>query len=928
MNWFGKNRFGWKVAALALLIVSAPVCTAHAEPDITTGLVGHWKLDETSGTTAVDSSGNGNDGTYTDITLPADSATGKLSTAVSFESNQSARVDTASSTDFGGLTAFSYSAWIKPISFSNHMGLFDITSLGRLRFDFNSNNIRFDAPGWDTTIGIDNFDAKITEVDKWYHVVLTYDYGDPIGTDSNLYVDGRLTTVTSGQTPVGSFSAPGTSVFRIGNMDFSGTIRNFHGVIDDARIYNRVLTPEDIAYLYQSFDGNIKYSEDARVPKYFNGESWVAMGASRESLPKGCPIIGDVCDDGSVYAGISSDGDVPMYATPADAGTYAWNDDGTDWTSVPETNLGSGPPNVGRTGELNTQILSLADANSVTAGKQPHEAAQYCYDLVAHGYDDWYLPAAGELSGTLYPNRVAIGGFSASRYWSSNQVIDEQTARSYDFSDASVRNNNKNNDYLVRCVRKVQDYSETALIPTSGLVGYWALDETTGSGVIDYASGNNGTYTDSSGSATTVRNASGVFGGSLDFTDHKVALGLTDDLDFSGTNAFTISAWVKPLDSDSGQHIFQRGDGVVNNGSYLFTRYHLNNTRWRAVIQDGSTYLHALAPVDSVTPGEWALLTTTWDGTNLVIYENGVQIATNSDVGFTVLADNPTPAYQEVSIGGNGRLDDDYFNGSIDDVAVYNRALTPTEISNMYAAGVCANPARINGTIVYNGDGQVMQYCDSLRASGDGWKAMGPAPGDGTGGCSNPTGAEGSLVFNSDYGVMQYCEGDEWISMGKDCPRIGDVCRDGSVYAGLSTDGDIRMFTTPANAGSAMPWNNGNNSGYLSTGQTNINTGEANTNAIVTYDADTGDGGVQPNQAAQHCYDLEAHGKDDWYLPARYELAVLYDNRELIGGFSGGIYWASTDTSGGTFAWTHRFPDGNLNDIQKENNYIVRCVRK
>ena len=35
----------------------------YVEPDITTGLVGHWPLDETSGTTSFDSSGNGNDGT-------------------------------------------------------------------------------------------------------------------------------------------------------------------------------------------------------------------------------------------------------------------------------------------------------------------------------------------------------------------------------------------------------------------------------------------------------------------------------------------------------------------------------------------------------------------------------------------------------------------------------------------------------------------------------------------------------------------------------------------------------------------------------------------------------------------------------------------------------------------------------------------------
>jgi len=47
-------------------------------------------------------------------------------------------------------------------------------------------------------------------------------------------------------------------------------------------------------------------------------------------------------------------------------------------------------------------------------------AARLCNDLVLNGYSDWYLPARNELS-TLYTNRVAIGGFSADIYWSSNE---------------------------------------------------------------------------------------------------------------------------------------------------------------------------------------------------------------------------------------------------------------------------------------------------------------------------------------------------------------------------------------------------------------------------------------------------------------------------------------------------------------------------
>lgn len=261
-------------------------------------------------------------------------------------------------------------------------------------------------------------------------------------------------------------------------------------------------------------------------------------------------------------------------------------------------------------------------------------------------------------------------------------------------------------------------------LPTDGLVGYWKLDEVSGSSVIDYASANNGTHLDSGGSAVNVRTQSGVYGGALDFTGHKVALGAPDDLDFSDTNAFTISAWVKPSDA-YGIFVFQRGAGIINNGSYALMRYHTDRTRWRVVIQDGDSYLSALAASDSVDIGEWALVTATWDGTNLNLYKNGSQIATDSDAGFTGLADNPTPAYQETSIGARGSGNVSYANGGIDDVVVYDRVLPPSQIAEIYNSGICANPEYLNGEIVYNLDENVMQYCDAVLP-GNGWRTTLP----------------------------------------------------------------------------------------------------------------------------------------------------------------------------------------------------------
>ena len=70
-------------------------------------------------------------------------------------------------------------------------------------------------------------------------------------------------------------------------------------------------------------------------------------------------------------------------------------------------------------------------------------------------------------------------------------------------------------------------------------------------------------------------------------------------------------------------------------------------------------------------------------------------------------------------------------------------------------------------------------------------------------------------------------------------------------------------------------------------------TGNANTNTIV---ASQGAG----NYAAKLCSDLVSGGYNDWYLPSKDELFILYTNRVLIGNFDNSNYWCSSEVSAGT----------------------------
>jgi hypothetical protein len=195
--------------------------------------------------------------------------------------------------------------------------------------------------------------------------------------------------------------------------------------------------------------------------------------------------------------------------------------------------------------------------------------------------------------------------------------------------------------------------------------------------------------------------------------------------------------------------------------------------------------------------------------------------------------------------------------------------------------------------------------------------------------CTNPAAVPGEIIYNSTYKVPMGCVETEWVAMGEatdpcaGSPAPGDVCLDGTVYAGNLSGTDL--FVPPVDQSADIAWNNGTGN-WTVTGATSTTDGVSNT---VTLDglADAG----SPYQAAKLCADLNAHGHTDWYLPARNELNVLYTNLAAIGGFDTRVgtssYWSSTDATNAT-AWIQIFFNGFQLSNNKNNTHAVRCARR
>ncbi|MDR2661559.1 MAG: DUF1566 domain-containing protein [Treponema sp.] len=102
-----------------------------------------------------------------------------------------------------------------------------------------------------------------------------------------------------------------------------------------------------------------------------------------------------------------------------------------------------------------------------------------------------------------------------------------------------------------------------------------------------------------------------------------------------------------------------------------------------------------------------------------------------------------------------------------------------------------------------------------------------------------------------------------------------------------------------------------------------VGAGKRNTELIVAFLRRNG----ESNRAAQFCDSLVIDGYDDWFLPSKDELNLMYTNLKAkgLGEFSTTVYWSSSEYN--SYAWDQRFSDGAQNNGNKYTTYCVRAVR-
>jgi hypothetical protein len=211
--------------------------TDHAaQVDVTSGLVGHWKLDEASGTTVSDASGNH----YHAKSKPGPVwTTGKIGGGLSFDGDKREAVFLNSASPFiTGNSHLSISAWVKHDSFDKRIQRYvSLIYFVPGQPEDQAAVVRLDAGKLHSYLGGKGLAHLRTPADlelgAWYHIVFTWD-----GSSQRLYKDGVEVANKMGGT-----LGPATAVVLGGGEGIAGTL-------DDIRIYNRELSVTEVKALY------------------------------------------------------------------------------------------------------------------------------------------------------------------------------------------------------------------------------------------------------------------------------------------------------------------------------------------------------------------------------------------------------------------------------------------------------------------------------------------------------------------------------------------------------------------------------------------------------------------------------------------------------------------------------------------------------
>jgi hypothetical protein len=240
-------------------------------------------------------------------------------------------------------------------------------------------------------------------------------------------------------------------------------------------------------------------------------------------------------------------------------------------------------------------------------------------------------------------------------------------------------------------------------VPSNGLVGYWPFN---GNANDLSGNGNNGTVNGATLTSDRFGNANSAY----NFDGNNNHILVSDNSTLSGFSDITISLWVNisqfPSASDPFSGLVTKWYGSGNCGGMTdnYACYLRTNNQFVAGTNQYRNYPNMLQSPSNLSTSNWYHLVIVHNSTTGgSIYINGSLVSTYNTSGALCSSTNPLYFGCDNGLGVINR----FFNGKLDDIGIWNRALTQQEITNMYNgvnySDTCnaVSGSLVNGLVAY-----------------------------------------------------------------------------------------------------------------------------------------------------------------------------------------------------------------------------------
>jgi hypothetical protein len=620
-----KQDYAAGVTGLAAVNGAGANLGSQSQKFLSDGLVGYWKMDENVGTTTADSSGNNGLGTFAAGSSAPGWSGGKFGTGTSFSVNDYISIGSTIS------SVYSLSLWYYPSNTAPQFVTFDSSAVNIGASVSTIYAVGISSP----TIYVDSVrSTNIGTANTWHHLVIT----SPSPITGNQIYFGRTSS---------SF---------------------LNGRLDEIRLYNRTLTPNEIEGIYQWAPGPIahwKFDENVGTTAYdSSGNGYIASWQGTTGSQWTSGKIGQ--------AGKFNGSDNYLTSTisnPTQLTYEAWIklfEIGREQhvAEIPNTQF-----YVGADDKLGTYNWSnVSGTTTLTTDTWYHvtltrDASNI--KLYLNGIFENQTTSLGVDPGTT----MYIGQFSGGGNYYFHGLIDDVKVYNYARTPTQILEDMAGGG------------SKQPLVYLKFDEGYGSKVNNLGNGGIGL-SGGLGT-----GTSAPTWNNNGKYGKALKFDGSNDIVTIPDTnslsfIDSSTDTPFTLSAWI---DFTSGNG----GEIISKNDLSLFSEYRFNisNGKLGLILDSMGGQLGALT-ANSVSQNVWHHVVTTYDGSKnfsgIKMYIDGIgqSLTTNNSGSYLGMPNSDANVY----IGARSNAGDpvNAFAGYIDEVRIYNYPLTTTEVKTEY----------------------------------------------------------------------------------------------------------------------------------------------------------------------------------------------------------------------------------------------------